>query len=230
MPLGQADPAVFDLRLDNLRLIPGSRRQRIRVGRGAGGRRGNKCGKGQKGQKSRTGGVDKGRGFEGGQTPHHLQHRKHGFRNSPFQKRPHGVNIGRLQQLVNDGRLQAGQTVTMKTLKDTGVASQSKMKDGVKLLSGGNLSVPLHFEVTAVSESAKQAVEAAGGSVKRIYYGRVALQYLLRPEKFEFPVRRPLAPRHLRDRFDDWGQDVEGAVEEEETDEEVHDGAGAERE
>jgi large subunit ribosomal protein L15 len=150
------------MRLNNLKPAAGSKSANHRVGRGIGSGWGKTAGRGHKGQKSRAGGFHK-VGFEGGQMPLHRRLPKRGF-NAPFSTDYNEVNLGRLQQAVEAGKLDASQPVTLEALIAAGVCS--KARDGVKILGNGELSAKLNLEVAAASKSAVAAIEKAGGSVK----------------------------------------------------------------
>jgi large subunit ribosomal protein L15 len=133
----------------------------MRVGRGIGSGKGKTGGRGVKGQKARTGVAIK--GFEGGQMPLHRRLPKRGFWN-PFSTDYNEVNLGRIQEAVESGKLDAAALVTLESLIAAGVVS--KPRDGVKLLGNGEIKAKLAFEVAGASKSAVAAIEAAGGSVK----------------------------------------------------------------
>ncbi len=139
----------------------GSSKVRMRVGRGIGSGKGKTCGRGVKGQKSRTGVRIK--GFEGGQMPLHRRLPKRGFWN-PFSTDYNKVNIGRIQEAVDAGKLDAAAVITNEALTASGVCA--KARGGVKILGVGQLSAKLTFEVAAASKSAVAAIEAAGGSIR----------------------------------------------------------------
>ncbi len=149
------------VKLNELSDNPGSSKNRMRVGRGIGSGKGKTGGRGVKGQKARTGVSIK--GFEGGQMPLHRRLPKRGFHN-PFSINYNEVNLGRIQQAVEAGKLDASAPVTLEALIAAGVVS--KPRDGVKILGQGKLETKLAFEVSAASKSAVAAIEAAGGSVK----------------------------------------------------------------
>ncbi|MBX9758060.1 MAG: 50S ribosomal protein L15 [Beijerinckiaceae bacterium] len=149
------------MKLNDIRDNPGSSKDRMRVGRGIGSGKGKQAGRGGKGQTARSGVRIK--GFEGGQMPLHRRLPKRGF-NAPFSTDYNEVNLGRLQQAVEAGKLDAGQPVTLEALIAAGVCS--KARDGVKILGNGELSAKLNLEVAAASKSAVAAIEKAGGSVK----------------------------------------------------------------
>jgi large subunit ribosomal protein L15 len=149
------------MKLNDISDNEGSSKARMRVGRGIGSGKGKTAGRGVKGQKARTGVAIK--GFEGGQMPLHRRLPKRGFWN-PFSIDYNEVNIGRIQQAVDTGKLDAGVTVTLETLMGAGVIT--KARDGVKILGVGELTAKLTFEVSAASKGAVAAIEKAGGSVK----------------------------------------------------------------
>jgi large subunit ribosomal protein L15 len=149
------------VKLNELSDNPGSTKNRMRVGRGIGSGKGKTGGRGVKGQKARTGVAIK--GFEGGQMPLHRRLPKRGFFN-PFSTDYNEVNIGRIQQAIEAGKLNASATVTVDTLIAAGLVT--KPRDGVKILGQGEIKAKLAFEVAAASKSAIAAIEGAGGSVK----------------------------------------------------------------
>lgn len=149
------------MRLNELSDNPHARKARTRVGRGAGSGTGKTAGRGQKGQKSRSGVAIK--GFEGGQMPIHRRLPKRGFKNI-FAKKYVEVNIGRLQTAIDAKKLDAGKTITAETLCEAGVLR--RVKDGVRLLAKGELSAKLTLEFAGASKAAVEAVEKAGGTVK----------------------------------------------------------------
>jgi large subunit ribosomal protein L15 len=148
------------MKLNEIRDNPGATKDRMRVGRGIGSGKGKTAGRGVKGQKARTGVSIK--GFEGGQMPLHRRLPKRGF-TPPNARDLNEVNLGRIQEAVNAGRLGDGAPVTVDALVEAGVLS--KARDGVKILGVGELSAKLAFEVAGASRSAREAIEKAGGSV-----------------------------------------------------------------
>jgi large subunit ribosomal protein L15 len=149
------------MKLNDISDNDGSSKPRMRVGRGIGSGKGKTAGRGVKGQKARTGVRVK--GFEGGQMPLHRRLPKRGFWN-PFSTDFNEVNLGRIQQAVEAGALDAAQIVTVEALVAAGVCS--KPRDGVKILGNGELKAKLEFAVAAASKSAVAAIEKAGGSIK----------------------------------------------------------------
>jgi large subunit ribosomal protein L15 len=148
------------MKLNEIRDNEGARKSRIRVGRGIGSGKGKTGGRGVKGQKSRSGVAIK--GYEGGQMPIHMRLPKRGFKN-PFRLDYNAVNIGRIQTAIDAGKLEKGAKIDAAALVAAGVIR--RVKDGVRLLGNGELSVKLDIEVAGVSAGAKAAVEKAGGSV-----------------------------------------------------------------
>ena len=148
------------MKLNEIADNEGARKSRMRVGRGIGSGKGKTGGRGVKGQKSRSGVAIK--GYEGGQMPIHMRLPKRGFKN-PFRLDYNAVNLGRVQQAVEAGKLADGATVDAAALVEAGVIR--RVKDGVRLLNKGEIKAKLNFQVAGVSEAAKAAVEKAGGSV-----------------------------------------------------------------
>ncbi len=151
------------MNLNDLRDNKGARKSRVRAGRGIGSGLGKTGGRGQKGHKSRSGVSIF--GFEGGQMPLHMRLPKRGF-NNPFASDYAEVNLGAIQKAVDAGKLAAGGTIDHAALKAAGLARGGK--DGVRLLGKGAISAALTFRVAGASAGARQAVEAAGGSVEVI--------------------------------------------------------------
>lgn len=148
------------MKLNEIRDNEGSTKNRMRVGRGIGSGKGKTGGRGVKGQTSRSGVAIK--GFEGGQMPLHRRLPKRGF-NKPNAIELNEVNIGRIQQAVDAGKLDKSAPVTNEALLAAGVVSKSR--DGLKILGVGELKAKLTFQVTRASKSAVAAIEKAGGSV-----------------------------------------------------------------
>jgi large subunit ribosomal protein L15 len=139
----------------------GSRKKRMRVGRGIGSGKGKTSGRGGKGQTARSGVRIK--GFEGGQMPLHRRLPKRGF-NNIFALDFVEINLDRLQQAIDAKLLDAKDTVTAETLVKAGVLRRAR--DGVRLLGRGEIKAKLNIEVHGASKPAIAAVEKAGGSVK----------------------------------------------------------------
>ena len=146
------------MKLHELKPAEGSRKVRNRVGRGIGSGNGKTAGRGHKGQNARSGGGVR-LGFEGGQTPLFRRLPKRGFKNNN-RKEFTIVNLSTLN------RFDDGKEVTPEILLETGVIS--KLNDGVKILASGAVEKKLTVKAHKFSSSAKEAIEAAGGSVEVI--------------------------------------------------------------
>jgi large subunit ribosomal protein L15 len=151
-----------DVGLHSLRPKPGSRRARKRVGRGEGSGKGKTAGRGHKGAGARSGSKRK-TGYEGGQNPIHMRMRKlrgpkmkKSMPFEPFRTRTQPVNVSDLEQ-----RFDAGAEVSPESLRQTGLA---KRRDPVKVLGRGEISKKLTVRAHGFSASAREKIEAAGGS------------------------------------------------------------------
>lgn len=144
------------MQLNEVRPNRGAVKKRKRIGRGPGSGHGGTATKGHKGSQARAG-ANKGRGFEGGQMPFTRRIPKFGFRN-PFRVEYQPINVGRIEE-----RFEAGSTVNADSLYERGLLQ--KLQKPVKLLGNGNLTKKIMVQVDAVSASARQKIEAAGGSV-----------------------------------------------------------------
>ena len=149
------------MKLSEIKDNPGARKAGRRIGRGIGSGRGKTGGRGVKGQKARSGVAVK--GFEGGQMPLHRRLPKRGFK-KPFRIKLNEVNLGRIQEAIDAGKLDAGSTVNLEALVKAGVLRRSR--DGVRLLGNGELKAKVTLAVYGASKSAVAAVEKAGGSVE----------------------------------------------------------------
>lgn len=145
------------MRIHDLSPLKGSRKTRKRVGRGPGSGHGKTSCRGQKGQKSRSGGSLK-PGFEGGQMPMQRRLPKRGF-NNLFRVDHKAVNLRDLDRFEADAR------VGIQELIDSGLIGKN---DRVKLLAEGDVSRPLQIQVHRVSAAARNKIEAAGGTVELI--------------------------------------------------------------
>ena len=150
------------MKLNELRDNEGATKNRIRVGRGIGSGKGKTCGRGQKGQKSRSGVAVN--GFEGGQMPIYRRLPKRGFKN-PFAKEFAVVNLDTIQKAVDAGKLNAA-AIDVAALMNAGVISQEL--DGVRLLARGAITSSVTISVNSASKAAVAAVEKAGGKVNLI--------------------------------------------------------------
>ena len=151
------------MKLNQLSDNPGATKNRKRIGRGIGSGSGKTGGRGGKGQTARSGVAIK--GFEGGQMPLHRRLPKRGF-NNIFAKDYNEVGLGRIQQAIDAGRLDALAPVTAAALKQAGVIR--RVKDGVRLLANGELTTAVSFEIAGASGPARAAVERAGGALKAV--------------------------------------------------------------
>ena len=149
------------MKLSDIADNAGSRKKRMRVGRGIGSGKGKTAGRGGKGQTARSGVRIK--GFEGGQMPLHRRLPKRGF-NNVFRLDFAEINLDRLQEAIDAKLVDVGSVVNAETLVKTGVLRRAK--DGMRLLGRGELKSKLNIEVHGASKSAIAAVEKAGGTVK----------------------------------------------------------------
>ena len=147
------------MKLHELSPVEGSKKSAKRIGRGHGSGWGKTAGKGHKGQKARSDGSIR-PGFEGGQMPLQRRIPKRGF-NNIFAKNIVAINLSTLNRKFEDGA-----TVDVEALVNAGVVKNSF--DGVKVLGNGKIEKKLTVKVNAFSESAKAAIEAAGGSAEVI--------------------------------------------------------------
>ena len=147
------------MKLNEIRDNEGARKPRKRVARGIGSGSGKTAGRGQKGQKSRSGVAVN--GFEGGQMPVYRRLPKRGFKNH-FAKEFAVVNLDTIQKAVDAGKLKA-EDINIEALLKAGIVSD-KM-DGVRLLARGAITSKVSVSVNSASKSAVAAVEKAGGKV-----------------------------------------------------------------
>lgn len=145
------------MKLHELSPAPGSKKTRKRVGRGIGSGLGKTAGRGHKGQNARSGGGVR-PGFEGGQTPLFRRLPKRGFTNAPFKKDLVEVNVSKLN------KFEAGTVVTPEKLVEAKVIKS--IKDGVKILGQGDITVSLTVQAQGFSASAIEKIEAAGGKAE----------------------------------------------------------------
>ncbi|MGD8305506.1 MAG: 50S ribosomal protein L15 [Ignavibacteria bacterium] len=150
-------------KLSNLKYAKGSRKNRKRVGRGEGSNRGGTSTRGSNGQMSRSGAKTKA-WFEGGQMPLQRRIPKFGFTNI-FKVYYQLVNLNALQRIADEKKLKKG-VLNSATLKDLGLISNTK--EPVKILGKGEIKAKLNLEVNAFSAKAKEKIEAAGGTIKKI--------------------------------------------------------------
>lgn len=148
------------MELHDLFPAPGSRKNRKRVGRGHGSGHGKTSGRGHDGQLSRSGGG-KGPGFEGGQNPLYMRLPKLGGFTNPNRVEYAVVNVGRLDDLFNDGDVVDAESLAAKGVIKKAYAYSAP----IKVLGSGELSKKLTVSVDKVSKSAQEKIEAAGGKV-----------------------------------------------------------------
>ena len=153
--------------LHNLKPSPGSRRARKRVGRGQGSGTGKTSGRGHKGWGARSGAKDRAR-FEGGQNPIHMRMRKlrgptmkKSMPFEPFRTHTQAVNL-----LDLEARFESGESVTLESMNAKGLAGHKGI--AVKVLAKGELSKPLTVHAHAFSKTAREKIEAAGGTCQVI--------------------------------------------------------------
>lgn len=147
------------MRLHDLKPQPGAKHRRKRLGRGEGSGLGKTSGRGHKGQRARSGGTVR-EGFEGGQMPLHRRLPKRGFNNADHTIYYIPVNVSDLEGF------DAGTEINVETLRKAGLAKGRGQ--GVKILGQGDISKKLTLKVQAFSASAKQKIEAAGGTCEAV--------------------------------------------------------------
>jgi large subunit ribosomal protein L15 len=150
------------MKLHELSGRPGARKVRKRIGRGIGSGTGKTGGRGGKGQTARSGVRIK--GFEGGQMPLHRRLPKRGFRNVKFARKLNEVNLGTLQEAIDAGKIDVAGRIDAAAMVKAGILR--RVKDGVRLLGGGEIKAKVTVAVFGASKSAVAAVEKAGGSVE----------------------------------------------------------------
>lgn len=151
------------MKLNQIADNAGARKSRNRVGRGMATGNGKTAGRGHKGLGQRSGGKVR-PGFEGGQNPLYLRLPMRGFNNANFTKTYATVNVGDLQQLVDEKKIDASKPITIEILQQIG--RFKKAHDGLKVLGSGELTAKVNIEAAAASKSAISMIEKAGGSLK----------------------------------------------------------------
>lgn len=149
------------MKLNEITDNAGASKSRRRVGRGIGSSKGKTGGRGVKGQKSRSGVAIN--GYEGGQMPIYRRLPKRGFSNAKFANNYQTISVGKLQAAIDAKKLDAAATITVTSLVEAGVLRRAK--DGVRILSDGDVSAKLTCEVAGASKGAIEKIEKAGGSV-----------------------------------------------------------------
>ncbi|MFL2668769.1 MAG: 50S ribosomal protein L15 [Alphaproteobacteria bacterium] len=178
------------MQLNQISDNPGAKKLRKRVGRGASSGLGKTSGKGQKGQKSRSG-VSLA-GFEGGQMPLFRRLPKRGF-NNIFRKKFREVNLGRLQAAIESDKLDTSKVINTDALRKAGLIQTDK--DGVRLLAKGDLTSKIDIEVSGASKAAIKAVEQAGGSIKLLAPKKTAKE----PNKRKIKNPEPVETKNAAD-------------------------------
>ena len=140
----------------NLYAPAGANKRKKILGRGQGSGKGSTSGKGHKGQKARSGGKTY-VGFEGGQMPLYRRLAHRGFSNHPFKKEWQVVNLGEIEK-----RYETGETVDLASLNKKKLV---KSVEPIKILAVGDFTKKLNFNVAAISASAKEKIEKAGGAI-----------------------------------------------------------------
>ncbi len=148
------------MRLNELKDNPGSRRSRIRVGRGIGSGKGKTAGRGHKGQKSRSGVAIK--GFEGGQMPIHMRLPKRGFNN--FTKKKYTeITTGKLQSYIDNGLLKIDKEITESDFISS--CAIKKSPNGFKLLNKGDLKSKINLSISKATKSSIELIQSLGGTI-----------------------------------------------------------------
>jgi large subunit ribosomal protein L15 len=166
------------MKLNQLKHKNNSIKSKKRLGRGIGSGKGKTCGRGMKGQKSRTGVSIK--GFEGGQMPLHRRLPKVGFKNFS-SKRLAWLNIKQLQDAIDSGKIQSDKAITEDVLIKSGLVR--KNLNGVKLLGNGEIKVKLNITISAFSKNAEKAIKKLGGSLTAQSQSQKNLQSKLKDNK-----------------------------------------------
>lgn len=148
------------MKLNEIRDNAGATHARKRKGRGIGSGLGKTAGRGHKGQNSRSGVAVK--SFEGGQMPIYRRLPHRGFNNTSRQNFS-VVNLGRLQQAIDDKKLDAGKPIDTAALIEAGVVRRER--DGVRILARGEITSKVELHVSGASKTAVAAIEKAGGSI-----------------------------------------------------------------
>ena len=169
------------MKLNELKPKEGSKKRKMRVGRGIGSGKGKTSGKGVKGQKARSGVSVK--GFEGGQTPLDRRLPKFGFNNKNFRTHYAELTLERLQDAIDAGYLDAKKPIDEKTLVEARVVRRPR--DGIKLLGKGELKAKVKLTVSKATKSAAEAVQKSGGSI----------DYIIREIKPVVNKKRAAAPK-----------------------------------
>jgi len=166
------------MKLNDIKDNEGARKRKTRVGRGSSSGLGKTSGRGVKGQKARKGVAI--HGFEGGQMPLYMRLPKRGFNNN-FANDFAAVNLDRIQKAIDEGKLNAGETITDAALHAAGLVRRSR--DGVRILGRGELKSKVTLKVAGASKSAADAVKKAGGSLETTFVKAVNMNKKGEPGK-----------------------------------------------
>ncbi|MFW0776403.1 MAG: 50S ribosomal protein L15 [Rickettsiales bacterium] len=148
------------MQLNELKANKGAKQRKIRVGRGIGSSKGKTCGRGGKGQTSRTGVAIN--GFEGGQTPIHRRLPKRGFNNHTRVEYA-SVNVSDIQKAIDAGTLDGKKDINLEALQSANLVRSNETR--VKLLAKGEIKAKVTVQVDKASKAAQAAVEKAGGKI-----------------------------------------------------------------
>ena len=146
------------------KLISKAKKSKKRFGRGIGSTKGKTCGRGHKGQKSRSGVAIK--SFEGGQMPLYRRLPKRGFKNISNKKKMALINLSRIQEIITKQKTILNNKINLSNLQKSKFINKKYRK--LKLLGEGNLKQKLDIEVNSISKSAKEKIEKLGGKVTLI--------------------------------------------------------------
>ena len=149
------------MKLNEIKIDSSLKRKPKRIGRGIGSGKGKTCGRGMKGQKSRSGVSIN--GFEGGQMPLHMRLPKHGFKNN-FKKNYFLISTDLINDLVKTKKISSSKKITISDFVKMNLKISSKFK-GIKILSGSNLNTKIDIEANAASKKALDLFKKAGGKI-----------------------------------------------------------------
>lgn len=155
------------MKLNDIKASQGARKTAYRKGRGHGSGNGKTAGRGQNGQKSRSGGGVR-LAFEGGQMPLYRRLPKRGFSHKRFAKHYIEINIDDLN------RFEDGAVVNIDSIRESGLISVPKVNDGFKVLGRGELTKKLTVRADAFTTSAREKITAAGGTAEQVKAGETA--------------------------------------------------------
>ncbi|AIL65594.1 50S ribosomal protein L15 [Rickettsiales bacterium Ac37b] len=149
------------MKLNTIKDIDGARKNSKRLGRGIGSGKGKTCGKGVKGQKSRSGVAIK--GFEGGQMPLHRRLPKRGFKSKCSSNRCQIINLPFIEQVIKENKWSLEQMITKEILYKAGIIKNIFMS--VKLLAKGEITLPINIEIEKASKNVIEKITKLGGKV-----------------------------------------------------------------